>query len=175
MGSSPKKASNWTTLRNGRRVFVRSVRPSDAGALVSFHESLSDESKRLRFFTPHPSLTESELVHFTTVDHENREALVALSLGRIVAVGRFDRTGEHSAEVAFAVADEWQSFGLATQLLDRLGDLAGEQHVTHLEAEVMGENHKMLQVFAHWAPSKTLRFDHGVVHVDMPLPGGVPS
>ena len=174
MPSSAYDSSKWATLRNGRRVHIRSIRPSDATALIVFHESLDDESKRLRFFTPHPHLTMDEVGRFTTVDHDDREALIALALDKIVAVGRFDRTGEDGAEVAFVVAQQWQNLGLATELLTRLGARATELGIRHFEADTLGENHSMLGVFSHWSPSKKLSFDHGVVHVDMPLEAAAP-
>jgi hypothetical protein len=66
-------------LADGRVVQVRPIEPTDAAPLVQFHESLSRETTRLRFFTPHPYLSEAEVVRFTTVDHHDREALVALA------------------------------------------------------------------------------------------------
>src|SRR5215469_12353257 len=88
---------------------VRPIRPDDAGRLVDFHRRLSPHSVYLRFFTFHPTLSEAEVVRFTTVDYVDRLALVATSDDRLLAVGRFDRLpGTTEAEVAFIVADEFQ-------------------------------------------------------------------
>ena len=56
-----------------------------------FHEGLTDETTRLRFFMLHPHLGQSEVARFTHVDHHDREALVALDGHDIIAVGRYDR------------------------------------------------------------------------------------
>ncbi|MEY2468244.1 MAG: hypothetical protein QOF21_942 [Actinomycetota bacterium] len=169
MTAIPVDVSKWATLRNGRRVIIRPIEASDAAALLLFHEGLSDDTKRLRFFTPHPELTEAEVARFTQVDHLDREALVALSLATIVAVGRYDRTGHDEADVAFVVADAWQGVGLATELIDRLGRRAVAHDITRFVADTLGENHKMLHVFSNWSPAKKLSFDNGVVHVEMPI------
>src|SRR5262249_17934604 len=84
--------------------------PSVAPALDRFHEGLSPATTRNRFFAVHPHLTEAELARFTTVDHVERDALVAIDgAGDVVAVARFDRLAPASptAEVAFVVADRW--------------------------------------------------------------------
>jgi GNAT superfamily N-acetyltransferase len=166
-----RPSSGWEDLRSGERVFVRPIQPSDASALVDFHEHLSETTRRLRFFSLHPHLTHDEVARFTNVDHAGREALVGFHLGRVIAVGRFDAMGPESGEVAFVVADEWQSKGLGSRLLRRLGCWAHDRGFARFEAEVLGGNGPMLHVFARYAPDRKTTFADGVVHLDMPLPG----
>ena len=93
-------------------VAVRPMSAGDAPALVRFHERLSDDTPRLRFFTQHRHLSQREVQRFTHVDHHDREALVAWSQAEIVGVGRYDRTEDPElAEAAFVVADGWQGHG----------------------------------------------------------------
>jgi GNAT superfamily N-acetyltransferase len=164
-----RPSTGWEHLRDGQSVFIRPIRPSDADALVEFHEHLSDATKRLRFFRLHPHLTEREVTRFTNVNHHSREALVALYLGRVIGVGRFDAMGPDIGEVAFVVADEWQSHGLGSRLLARLGAWAHDSGFTRFEADVLGGNVRMLHVFARYSPERTTSFADGVVHVDMPI------
>lgn len=166
------ETSKWATLRNGRRVVIRPIRPTDGLALVAFHEGLSDESKRMRFFSCHPHLSASEVERFTHVDRTDRDALVALSLDKIVGVGRFDRTGPETAEVAFVVTDNWQRLGLAPQLLERLANLAVAVGISRLDADTLGDNRKMLRVFARCSPDRVVSFDDGIIHVEMPIGDG---
>lgn len=58
-------------------VVFRPMRAEDAPWLNRFHERLSRETTRLRFFNLHPHLTPRELERFTHVDHRDREAIVA--------------------------------------------------------------------------------------------------
>jgi CBS domain-containing protein len=55
---------------------------------------------------------------------------------------------ERRAEVAFAVLDEHQGRGIATQLLAQLLPFARRNGITALDAEVLGDNIHMLHVFS---------------------------
>ena len=159
-----------TELSDGRTVLIRPILSSDSDALVRFHESLSRETTRLRFFTIHPHLTPREVERFTHVDHHDREALVALAGDDIIAVGRYDRIpGSTDAEVAFVVADEWQGHGLATVLLHELAARARAEGVTRFVAETLGENHPMQHVFVRSGLLVDSGWDAGVVHVVLDL------
>jgi GNAT superfamily N-acetyltransferase len=82
---------------------------------------------------------------FTHVDHQNREAVVALDDGEIVAVARFDRLGDGTlAERAFVVADEYQGRGVGSGLLQELIRLARVLGVRSFVAETLPHNQKML-------------------------------
>ena len=110
-------------LRDGAGVDFVSMSPDDAERLVRFHHDLSPESVYLRFFTCHPELDPSELYRFTHVDHRDREAIIAVVDGEIVAVARFDRLERPTdAKVAFVVADAWQGRGLGSLLFDRIAN-----------------------------------------------------
>jgi RimJ/RimL family protein N-acetyltransferase len=128
-------------LRDGTRLRVRPIRPSDREALANEFERLSPESRRRRFLAPKPQLSEAELRRLTEVDHRSHEALVAIEAesGRGVAVARY--AGEPAAsEFAITVADDWQGRGIGSALSRRLLHRAREEGVTVLEATVLAEN-----------------------------------
>jgi GNAT superfamily N-acetyltransferase len=157
-------------LLDGRTVSIRAISPSDIDALVRFHEGLTRETTRLRFFILHPHLTPNEVERFTHVDHHDREALVALAGPDIIAVGRFDRLpGSGDAEVAFVVADGWQAHGVGTRLLEQLAHRARAEGVTGFVADTLGENHRMREVFRHSGLKTESHNDAGVVHVVLDL------
>ena len=96
-------------LSDGSTAHVRDIRPADADGLRRFHASLSTQSIVMRFFGPHPVLTDKEVERFTNVDCVDRVALVVERGGHMVAVARYDRSqGSDEAEVAFVVQDEFQ-------------------------------------------------------------------
>ena len=120
---------------------IRPIVPSDGAALVRFHELLSPESQRSRFFTAHPHLSATEVERFTNVDHRDREALVAVIGADIVGVGRYDRLGASPrAEVAFVTRDDHQGTGIATTLLQQLTVAAHRVGITCLVAETLAGN-----------------------------------
>ena len=78
-------------LSDGTTAHVRPIRDDDDGNLRDFHARLSPESIILRFFGPHPKLSDAEVQRFTHCDGVDRVALVAELAGRIIAVARYDR------------------------------------------------------------------------------------
>lgn len=146
--SAPLGGGTDVLLSDGTTAHVRPITPEDAGALVDFHARLSPETVVLRFFGPHPRLSEAEVVRFTTVDGVDRMALVAARAGRIVAVARYDRApGSDEAEVAFVVEDDFQGRGIATILLEHLASAARARGVRRFVADTLSENFRMLHVF----------------------------
>lgn len=157
-------------VQTAAAITYRPIAPADTPALIAAHDRLSDEARRLRFFRPHPVLTEKEADYFTHVDHVDREAFVAIANGQIIAVGRYDRVSADAAEVAFVVGDIWQGHGIATTLLDLLAARASQVGITRFEADTFGDNRAMLAVFRHWAPERKVTLDSGFLHLEMPIP-----
>ncbi len=139
---------NVISLCNGITARVRAISPDDGPALEAFHGRLSDQSKYLRYLSPHPVLSAEEVAHLTCVDGVDRVALVAEVDGKLIAVGRYDRLRDHAqAEVAFVVADAYQHHFIATELLYRLAHEARMEGVSCFKAKVSSEDATMLSVF----------------------------
>jgi RimJ/RimL family protein N-acetyltransferase len=171
MGATDDVATVEPLERLGLRVIA--MTPTLAPALTRFHETLTAATTHSRFFAVHPHLSPAELIRFTTVDHQDREALVALDDdGEIVAVARFDRlSGSPSvAEVAFVVADAWQHHGVGTALFARLASQAAELGVEQFVAETMAGNRAMRAVFRHAGDAATEQLDDGIVRLTIELP-----
>lgn len=157
-------------LIDGTVVSIRPIEPDDAAALVRFHASLSPESIRMRFFTSHPRLGEQEVVRFCTVDHHDREALVALLDDDIIGVARYDRLpGTTDAEVAFVVTDQRQGTGAGTLLLEHLAARARYEGIERFVAETLGENRRMINVFTQSGLAPQMSWEGGVLHLVMLL------
>src|ERR1700674_2925878 len=97
---------------------LRSIRPDDDLRLRRTSERLSPQTIYRRFFSPLHTLPPDLLHRFTNVDHDDREAFVALDGGEIIAVVRWDRDAQHrdQAEVAMLVEDAWQHRGVGRML-----------------------------------------------------------
>ena len=135
-------------LLDGSSVTVRPIAPTDSLALNDFHERCSDRTHYRRFFSSAKHLQPDMLDRFVNVDHDDREALVAVLDSRVIAVARYDRLPDRSAaEVAFVVQDEYQGKGLATMLLYQLADLAAARAIVQFRAETLAENTDMQGVF----------------------------
>ena len=134
-------------LRDGGTAVLRPIRPDDAARLVAFYARVSDESKYLRFFAPYPRLSERDVDRFTHVDHRDRVAFIVTVGEGMIAVGRYDRSGEGEAEVAFLVQDADQGRGVGSVLLEHLAQAARENGLARFVAEVLPENDRMAAVF----------------------------
>lgn len=144
----PAELEANVALRDGSMAYVRPIRPADESRLLAFLLSLPDEDRRTRFFSLSTNLA--------GIAHQQADIDYTRSLGLLVTVGIDDRvighalyatTGEKSAEVAFAIANEYQAHGLATILLGQLAEAAATHGIDTFEAIVLPENRRMLEVF----------------------------
>ena len=123
----PTELETTLTLRDGRRVRVRSIRPEDAAKDRAFFAGLSTESRYMRFMQHLAELTPKLVQQFTHIDPRREMALVALDGTSedevIVAIARYvaatERDGE-TAEFAIVIADAWQRHGLGRALMEML-------------------------------------------------------
>jgi acyl-CoA synthetase (NDP forming)/RimJ/RimL family protein N-acetyltransferase len=158
-------------LADGGTAHLRPIRADDAGLLREFYARLSPESIYYRFFSPRPRLTDGEIEHFTTVDYDDRVALIVTIGGAMVAVVRYDRVRPRSetAEVAFLVEDAHQGRGLASVLLEHIAAAARERGITRFVADVLPENRRMSKVFRDAGYKAEQRFEDGVLMLTLDL------
>jgi RimJ/RimL family protein N-acetyltransferase len=158
-------------LRDGRRVTIRALRPDDEAGLTEAVEGLSAASLHRRFFAVKRNFSDREKEFFLHVDFVNHVALVAeIADGpatRIIGGARYVVSSPGSAEVAFAIVDEFQGQGLGTLLMRHLLTIARGAGLSTLVAEVLAENAGMLKVFAKSGLELQTKRDAGVVHVQM--------
>lgn len=196
MTTDPRTYEAEEILRDGGSMHLRAIRPDDKDRLVEHFQHLSQRSVYFRFFGAKRRLTDEELKRFTEPDFARHVGLVATLRedGRehIIGVGRYivcddgdadhraeapcaeapraeaPRAETHRAEVAFAVADEHQGRGIGTILLEHLAPIARANGITEFEADVLGENNQMLEVFAKSGFVARRSLEAGVVHVSFP-------
>src|SRR5437764_5836999 len=75
--------------------------------------------------------------------------------------------GTH-AEVAFAIADDFQGRGLGTILLGQLAEIAAKNGIGVFEAEVLSANPSMLGVFRQSGFPIQVSVEAGQLHVSFP-------
>jgi acetyl coenzyme A synthetase (ADP forming)-like protein len=135
-------------LRDGSTMRFRPPGRDDSDQLLAFFRGLSDESLYRRFHG-HPSVGAETVEPMLAPDWTERGALVGVMGDRVVAAANYVRLRDaRTAEVAFAVADEFQGRGIATRLLEQLAAAAAAVGIEEFVAEVMLDNGAMLRVFA---------------------------
>lgn len=162
-------------LRDGGSIHIRAIRPEDRERLLRHFRKLSPTSVYFRFLGAKKDLTAEELARFTEVDFVRHVALAAtLGIGEaeeFIGVGRYivtDPNHPERAEVAFAVLDEHQGRGIGTVLLEHLARIARMSGVVEFEADTLGGNRKMLEVFARSGFEVKRTVSEGLVHVTFP-------
>ena len=148
----PAELVSEVRARNGALIVIRPIRPDDAELERAFFDSLSDETRYLRFFYRVNELTPSMLARFTQVDYDRELALVAVleqaphAAGTaFIGVARYVMSEDRaSAEYAIVVHDDWRRQGIGEALVERLVVAAKGRGVRRLEGAVLRENAPML-------------------------------
>jgi len=138
------------TLRDGRLLHVRPIRPEDAEMERAFVHGLSEQTRYFRFFYQLHELTPAMLARFTQVDYDRELALVAVhevdGKPSMIGVARYiTSSDQESAEFAVVVADAWQGHGVGWSLMKRLIAGAKAGGLKRLEGAVLRNNHNMLK------------------------------
>jgi GNAT superfamily N-acetyltransferase len=158
------------------QVTTRPVRADDDVRLGRMWPRLSTETIYRRFHSPVRGLPPATVHHLVAVDHDLREALVAVVGDEVVGVARYDRSPADpgSAEFAVLVEDGWQGIGVGRQLLGELATLAGRRGVGRLTATVQMDNDRMVWLIRRLLPGSRLTRDSGTYLVESPLTSSAP-
>jgi acetyl coenzyme A synthetase (ADP forming)-like protein len=135
-------------LRDGSTVHIRVMTQADEAGLCALLNSLSEDSRWLRFYCSQNSAGLAAEAH--------REANLDHAFGLIACSGDEERVVGHAfyvaideqrAEVAFTIANDFQGRGLGTILLCQLAEVAAANGIKVFEADVVAANHAMVHVF----------------------------
>ena len=154
----PSKLVYEHRLLDGTYITIRPIRPEDAATEREFVDGLSERSRYLRFMYSLKNITTQMVSRFTQIDYDREMALIALAdtggRERQIAVGRYVMNPDgRSCEFAIVVADDWHGKGIATELLQRLIDIARDRRLEEMVGIVLRENKGMI------ALAKELGFD----------------
>lgn len=148
---SAHTASTWIhTVRDGQRVLVRPVVPTDRAELARGYETLSPASRRARFGAAPEHLSAGRLDQLVDLDDDNRFAIAAVAVDEPgqpgVGVARYVRCRDDptTAEAAVVVLDDHQGRGIATILMGHLVDAARTHGIETLTGTVMWDNSLLL-------------------------------
>jgi acetyltransferase len=135
----------------GTLVTIRTMQPSDRSIEQQFVRELSPLSRYYRFHSALRELTPYMLERFTHVNYPDEMALIAtIPEGdgeREIGVARYARYPDaERAEIAVVVADAWQGKGIGSRLLLDLRNIARDAGIRQLEASILLENKRMLDL-----------------------------
>ena len=123
---------------------IRALRDGDTETVAALFARLGERSRERRFCGAKPRLSDLELATLARVDRD-RHVLVAYADGdpEPVGIARLVREG-HSAEIAFAVADDYHGRRIGSTLASELAADARAAGIAQLTATVCGDNPRMI-------------------------------
>jgi acetyl coenzyme A synthetase (ADP forming)-like protein len=156
-------------LRDGSTVRIRVMLPADEPGLLALLQSLSEESRWLRFYSSaNGSALATEAHREANLDHTFGLLAFSGAEERVVGHAFYAVVDEHRAEVAFTIANNFQGRGLGTMLLGQLAEVAAANGIQVFEAEVVAANHAMLHVFRASGFPLEVDATAGQLHVTFP-------
>ena len=168
-GTYPTELEAEVATRDGSLAYVRPVRSDDADRLLTFLRALPEEDRRLRFFTLGNDLARAARDE-SNVDYVSSLGLLATAGPdeRVVGHALYAPYGEGRAEIAFAIARDYQGRGLATLLLGQLAEAAAANGIETFEAIVLPENQRMLTVLRESGFPLKVQYTGDTVEVRFP-------
>ena len=139
------------TLRDGRSVHVRSVRPADEAEIVQAFDRMSPDARYMRFmrFVREPDLDRLRKVLASfPVGGDGIVATLPAADGIDIAGSAMYVVGNDptTCEFAVTVGSEYGGVGLASKLLSALIDVARARGLTEMDGFVLAVNQPMLRL-----------------------------
>ena len=175
----PAQYISQIELADGTPITVRPIRPEDEPEMVRFHQGLSEQSVRFRYFAQVSVEHRTGHEHLSRTcfnDYDREIALVAEreesdARSEIIGVGRLIKThGIDEAEFAIIVADAWQGRGLGSALLKLLVEVARAEKLRRVTGRILADNTTMMEVSRRIGFTLQPRPDEGEWEAEIRLP-----
>ena len=171
-----KAFREYTLLRDGQSVLLRTAKVEDIPVVEAFMRSVSAASLQMRFMGAVSYVARSVIEIMCGGEPRDRFGMLAIvgqgpdqrviGLGNYVSMGVFGK-----AEVAFLVHDDYQGRGISTLLLERLAGIAAGNGFIGFEAEVLYDNQAMINVFRDSGFEVCQAYEGSSIHVQFPVTG----
>jgi len=138
------------TLRDGRHVLLRPIRPDDEPLMNELFKTFSEETIMYRFFRVIKEMSHKELARYCNVDQDKEIAIVAEidenKRKRLIGVVRLATEPDgKTGEIAFVVGDPWQKLGLGSKMVDYLIEIGKAKKLDTIYALMLRDNYRAIQ------------------------------
>jgi acetyl coenzyme A synthetase (ADP forming)-like protein len=166
----PEHLVSDVALRDGSTARVRPARPSDAIIVEDYLIGLSPETRRLRFWSQAIDVRAlaRSIVDVDYVDHLTLLVFHGGEEGRMIGGAQYIRMTGKRAELGISVTDEYQGHGIGSILIGQLAQAAAANGVATFVAEVLPENHGMIDVFRASGFPVSIRALQGTIEIELP-------
>lgn len=147
----PKKYEAVWNIRDGRPVLLRPIKPEDELLWLDMFHGLSDQSLRHRFFEIIKGTPLEIRVRYCNIDYDREIGIVAelyedghrniIGYTRIIL-----NPDRKSAEIAFVVADQWQSQGLGSKMVDYAIEICEDKKLETIHGIMLPDNDRAIRL-----------------------------
>jgi acetyltransferase len=171
----PRELEEVATLRTGRQVLMRPVRPEDEPAHRAFISRLTPEDIRFRFFGLVREFAHSQLARFTQIDYDREMAFIATAddghghvetLGVVRGIADPDN---QRVEFAIVVRSDIKGQGLGRLLLDKMIRYCRRRGNRELVGRVLADNQAMLDLTKRFGFTLQTLPEGGIIEVSLKL------
>jgi len=167
----PRHLVSDVVLRDGSTVLVRPARLDDLTRVEDYLIGLSPETRRLRFWSQAIDVgaLARTIVDLDYADHLTLLVLQGGDQGRMIGGAQYFRMEGGRAEISLSVTDDFQGRGIGSILLGQLAQEAALHDITTFVAEVLPENHGMINLFRASGFTVSIRAIPGSIEVEFPI------
>jgi len=174
----PAEQESAFTMKTGRDVLIRPIRPEDEPNHHVFISKLTPEDIRFRFFGLVKGLPHSQMARLTQIDYDRDMAFIAIGQDdknedETLGVVRIAATRDNAiAEFSIVVRSDQKSTGLAQELMRKMIAYCKGRQTKALVGQVLSENSRMIRFVKSLGFKITGHPEKGVVEVTLNLLAG---
>lgn len=148
----PKELEELVTIRSGRQVLMRPIRPEDEPDHHQFISRLTPEDRRFRFFGAVREFSHPQMSRFTQNDYDREMAFIATAPnehGKCETLGVVRTVSDPDsirAEFAVVVRSDLKGQGLGRALLEKSIRYCRQRGIRELWGQILPDNSAMLHL-----------------------------
>jgi acetyltransferase len=174
----PKGLEEQASMRDGRPILLRPIRPEDEAVQQVLMSRMSQQDIRFRFFRYVGHFDHMEMARFTQIDYDREMAFVAIVSGRdgnpesLGIVHTVTDPDNFSAEFSVLVRSDLKGQGLGSLLMRKMIRYCRERGTANMSGQVLAENADMLRLARRLGFSSRQSRDDEIVDVNLILNEG---
>jgi len=168
----PEELKRHVILKDGSKVLLRPIKPSDATMKQDLFYSLSKETVTKRYLGSLKTMPLKRIWPYVVIDYNNEMVIVGTvqedGNESIIAIGSYSRVpNTNLAEVALVVRDDWQNKGLGTILFNYLCEIAKKRGLNGFIAWMLADNRRMMHILKRSGYPIRYKIEGDIYHVEI--------